>query len=70
MDTEDRSADEAVASWSWIAFEADAIMDEYPEKTVAELAASFERSLASYDGDATDAQALLAELRRRAGASA
>ncbi|MEL0253947.1 MAG: hypothetical protein VW935_18710 [Novosphingobium sp.] len=48
--------------------EADEILLEYPHTSPADLAASFERTIANYDGDRDMAVAIIAELRRRADA--
>lgn len=53
---------------SWLTQEADEILLEYPQTSPADLATSFERSIASYDGDRDMAVAIIAELRHRAGA--
>jgi len=52
----------------WARQEADEILNEYTDSSPAELAESFEKTMASYDGDAADAAAILSELKRRAEA--
>lgn len=59
---------DVLASAEWLTQEADEILLEYPRTSPADLAASFERTIASYDGDRDMAVAIIAELRRRADA--
>lgn len=52
----------------WARVEADEMLREMEDSDPAELADSFERSAASYDGEPETAAAIIAELRRRAAA--
>lgn len=48
--------------------ETDDILGEYPEASPGDLATSLERSKAAYDGTLQEADAIIAELRRRQAA--
>lgn len=56
----------SIEDWSSVKIEVDAILAEYPNCSAAQLAAQFEKNLASHDGDRSEAAAILAELKRRA----
>ncbi len=54
-----------MGGFAHISGEVDDILRDYPGSSPGELAASFEKSKANYDGTPEEAAAIVAELRRR-----
>ena len=57
-----------MGGFSHIIDETDDLLTDYPEVSPGDLAASFERSKAGFDGTLQEADAIIAELRRRQAA--